>query len=144
MPRVFLSGGLLHSLLSQVGGGGDAARVDGDADVELGDGDLEAQVGELGHACREVGGHAAADKVRLKADTVQGCAGGEELLGNGQQRLGLCVHALEVVVVDVQLDVGRGGVRVLERKGNVVLAQDVVPDRRAPGAIVEQGCGGSC
>jgi len=52
--------------------------------------------------------------VRLEADAVEGLLLGKELLADGEERLGLGVDALDVVVVNVELDVGRGSVRVVE------------------------------
>ena len=52
--------------------------------------------------------------MRLEADAVEGLLLGKELLADGEERLGLGVDALDVVVVNVELDVGRGSVRVVE------------------------------
>ncbi len=155
------------SLSGEVGRGGDAVG-DGDTDVQLGDGDLEALASELGHGLGEVLCNQAlsvmhplslmfgtltrgetADKVALKADAVERRALGEQLVGQRGHRLRLGVDTLNVVVVDVQPDVGRRGVRVVElrtRRGttgsdhrlscertttyrqlDIVLAEDIVP-----------------
>lgn len=42
----------------------------------------------------------------------------EKTLGEREERFGLVVDAFDVVVVDVELDVRRGGVGVLELAGS--------------------------
>lgn len=142
-----------YPLLLKVGGRGDAGAVNRNADVQLGNGNVQSEVGERLHAGSNVGWHTAADEVRLEANTVEGLALREQGLGDVNQRLGLGVDPLNVVVVDVKLDVGRGSVGVVKlssqycrsrqmstyHNANVVFAQNIVPDGRLPSAILIEG-----
>lgn len=96
-------GGVCHSLV-----------VDRDTNVELGDCDVEAESGELRHALGDVLWGAAADKVALEPDAVEGVALVQQLFGETGKGLGLVVDGLNVVVVDVELDVGSRGVGVVQ------------------------------
>jgi hypothetical protein len=74
--------------------------------------------------------------VGLGADTVNGDTGGNPLLDVAGHGLCLCVAgAVEVVVVDVELGLWVGGLCGSESSGDKVLAENVVEDGRAEGAV---------
>jgi len=131
---------------------GNAHVVDGYTDVKLGDRHVEAKVGELLHARVDVFWCLSADEVRLEADAVEGMSFGQELLCEGDVCCGLVVDRLDVVVVNVKLDIGRGGVDVVELMSvafagmthgdtKVVFAKDIVPHAISVCSVVVERCG---
>ncbi len=56
----------------------------------------------------------AANEMRLEADTVQGVSSSEQFIGEIKHSHRLVVGRLDIVVVDVQLDIGSGGMDIVE------------------------------
>ena len=120
--------------------GGLLARGAGqDVDVELGDGDLDAEFAEGGDGVVDLIERRESEAVvALDADGGDGNACRLELFDerDGAVALGL---VLDVVVVVIELGVGVGFVRVLEGFGDVVGADDFVPEGLAQGAVFVEG-----
>jgi hypothetical protein len=77
-------------------------------DVELGDRHVQSKVGEERHGLADIRRRLTSDEVRFKADTVEGCALGKKLLGDLDIGERLVVGRFDIVIVDVQLDIGCG------------------------------------
>src|SRR5690606_30872225 len=108
----------------------------GDAHVQFGDGHLQAQVHEALHVLCHVGGNLADDEVALQADPVQRHALVQQVAGEAVQGVALRVEALDVVVVDVELRVGVGGVGGAQGLRDVVGADLAVEDRVPQAAVL--------
>ena len=121
---------------------GQVGRVGGrlQADVELGQGNLNAEIGEAldGVNVLVEGGVALGDEVGLEADAVNADAllleHADDALGGG----GLGAGRLKVVVVDVELGMGVDLGGRLEGELDVLLAEHLVEDRLAVGAVLVQ------
>lgn len=109
------------------------------ADVELGEGDLHTRGGETLEVGLQARGQLADDEVALEADAVERDVLRLERLDEVEHRGGLRARPLDVVVVDVELRVGVGGPRSVERDLDVGRAERVVEDIRTPGAVVVEG-----
>jgi hypothetical protein len=89
-----------------------------DPRIQLSNRHIQSDIRKHLHPRRELRIHLATDKVTLEADTMEGSILVEKTLGEREERFGLVVDAFDVVVVDVELDVRRGGVGVLELAGS--------------------------
>src|ERR1039458_1426607 len=114
--------GEVGGLLGEVGAGG----RERDAVVKLGDRDIQAEVRELLHVRLHVGRDLAEDEVALENTTVHRHALRQQRLREAVHRVALGVHALDSVVVQVQLRVRVGSVRGPQRVGDVAAAHRVV------------------
>jgi hypothetical protein len=103
------------------------------SNVKLGDSDLRS---DSSKSLEGVGGAAGRGQVGLRANAVDGNAGGDPLLDFGGEAGELGVGgAVEVVVVDVELGVRCGLLGSVESDADEFLAQDLGEDGVAEGTV---------
>ena len=104
--------------------------------IQLGDRALAGSRAKQLQRSGVIGDGPDAAEVGLGADAVDGDASSNPLLDLGRHGLGLAVGGgIEVVVVDVEFRLGVGGARGFEGGLDEALAEDVVEDGFAEGAV---------
>src|SRR5579872_1186636 len=122
LQAIVRHGGVVGGLLVQVRGGGRQL----DTVIELGYRHVHAQGGETLNVGQHVRGHLAQDEVALEAHAADRHPLGKQRLHQVVHGVALGVPAFDVVIVDVELGIGIGGVRGSQRVGDVAAAHRLV------------------
>ena len=126
--------GVCNFLLSQVGLGGRQSQ----ADIELGESDFDIQISKAldGGDMLIEGGVILGNHMGLKTDAINLDALGAQVLDQLLGSLGLLVGPLEVVIIVVQLGLGRDPGSSLEGEIDVLWAESLIEDRFAVAAVL--------